>query len=140
MYTLQETVCFRLMLIRDKIQDYSKSYFQEIGITYGNYITLLVLHENPGITQTKLAELNHKDKNVIVQTIDKLEKKHYVERIRNGKDRRAYTLYLTRKGEEIIKKYWIVVANAEKALFKDISVEEFTFFCRIIDKLCAADH
>ena len=136
MCSLQETVCFKLVLIRDKVHNYAKPYFQEIGITYGNYVTLLMLYENPGITQAQLAELNHKDKNVIVQTIDKFEKKNYVERVRAKTDRRAYTLTLTKQGEEVIKKYWSVVTGAEKELFKDISDDELAFFRTVISKLC----
>lgn len=136
MYSLKETICFKLMLIRDKVHDYSKTYFQEIGITYGNYVTLLILYENPGITQAKLSELNHKDKNVIVQTIDKFEKKNYVKRIRAETDRRAYTLYLTETGNEVVRKYWDVVVGAETELLKNISDEELADFCKIINKLC----
>ena len=136
MYSLKETICFKLMRIRDKVHDYSKTYFQEIGITYGNYVTLLILYENPGITQAKLSELNHKDKNVIVQTIDKFEKKNYVKRIRAETDRRAYTLYLTETGNEVVRKYWDVIVGAETELLKNISDEELADFCKIINKLC----
>ncbi|EET62898.1 transcriptional regulator, MarR family [Marvinbryantia formatexigens DSM 14469] len=136
MYSLQETICFKLMLIRDRVHEYAKPYFREIGITYGNYVTMLFLYENPGITQARLAELNHKDRNVIVQTIDKLEEKNYVKRVRAKHDRRAYTLYLTEQGEEVIRKYWNVVTDAEKNLSADISEEELTVFRSVIEKMC----
>ncbi len=136
MCKLNNTICFKLMFIRDKIHEYAKPYFQEIGITYGNYITLLLLYENPGITQVQLSEINHKDKNVIVQTLDKLEEKNYVKREKSENDRRAYALYLTKKGEEVVEKYWNIVIDAEKNLFKDISDEELALFKNVINKLC----
>ena len=136
MCKLNNTICFKLMFIRDKIHEYAKPYFQEIGITYGNYITLLLLYENPGITQVQLSEINHKDKNVIVQTLDNLEDKNYVKREKSENHRRAYALYLTKKGEEVVEKYWNIVIDAEKNLFKDISDEELALFKNVINKLC----
>ena len=136
MYSIKETICFKLMRARDRVHEKTKPYFQEIVITYGNYVTLLFLYENPGITQIRLAELNHKDRNVMVQTIDKFEKKNYVKRIRSENDRRAYTLYLTEQGEEIVRKYWDIVIDAEKFLFKDISDAELAIFQSILDRVC----
>lgn len=135
MYKLKDTICFKLMVIRDKIHDYSKKEFQEIGITYGNYVTLLLIYENPGITQAQLAEANRKDRNVISQTLDKLENKNLVERVRGAVDRRSFTLYLTKNGEDIIKKYWDIALGGEQELFKKLSKEEQTSFCAILDKL-----
>lgn len=136
MCSLKETICFKLMLTRDKVHEYARPYFQEEGITYGNYVTLLILYENPGITQVRLSELNHKDRNVIVQTIDKFERKNYVKRVRSENDRRAYLLHLTARGEEVVRRYWDVVTEAERSLLKDIPEEELAVFRSVIDRLC----
>ena len=135
MKSLKNTVCYKLMIMIDQIHNHSKKKFQEIGITYGNYVTMLFIHENPGISQASLADLNHKDRCVIGQIIDKLEEKQYVERVRVKKDRRAYTLYLTEDGEKIIEEYWNILLGGELALFGKISDEEKELFCNIIDKL-----
>lgn len=135
MKMLKETTCYKLMVIRDMIHDYSKKDFQEIGITFGNFITMVMIYENSGVTQAGLAELNHKDRNVIGQIIDKLEKKKYVERVREENDRRAYRLYVTELGESIIEQYWDIAFNGERDLFDKITTQEQETFCDILDKL-----
>lgn len=132
---LSDTICYKLMIIRDRIHEYTKRDFKNFGITYGNYVTLSIIYEHPGITQAKLAEFNHKDKNVIVQTLDKLEKNQLVNRIRDKKDRRAYTLQITQKGEEIIQHSQKIVANGEKTLLQNLTKEEQQQFIMILDKL-----
>ena len=135
MPTLQETVCFKLMVLRDAIHDHSKSRFQEIGITYGNYVTMLLIHEHPGVTQAGLAELNHKDRNVTGQTIDKLEKKQFVRRVREAQDRRAYTLYLTDEGERVVRDDWDTVVAGERQVLQKLSAEEQAQFRGLLDQL-----
>lgn len=132
---LQETICFKMMVIRDAIHDYSKKQFQELGITCGNYVTMLLIREHPGITQAGLAELNHKDRNVTGQTIDRLELKQYVRRVREAQDRRAYRLYLTDDGEKVIQDYWGTVMSGEKEILHKLSEEEETMFRTLLDKL-----
>lgn len=135
MMKLESTICFKLMVLRDAIHDYSKSRLQEIGITYGNYVTMLLIHENPGITQAGLADLNRKDRNVTGQTIDKLEKKQYVKRVREEQDRRAYTLYLTDDGEKVVRDYWDTVLSGEGEVLQKLSAEEQASFRTLVDKL-----
>lgn len=132
---LSHTICYKLIVLRDKIHEYTKNEFKEFGITYGNYVTLSIIYEHPGITQAKLAELNHKDKNVIVQTIDKLEKNQYVQRVRDEKDRRAYTLQMTPDGEAVINCSQQIVANGEKKLLQRLTEKEQQQFMALLDKL-----
>lgn len=135
MYSLKSTICFKLMMIRDRIQEVSKREFQKIGITYGNYVTMLLIYENPGITQAALAELNHKERSVTGQTVDKLEKKGYVRRVRDRNDRRAYTLYLSETGNHVIKKYWGLTLEGERHVLESLTKEEQEAFQKLLEKL-----
>lgn len=139
MYSLKETICYRLMVVRDKMHDLVKEELSQCGITYGNYVTMLILLEHPGITQAELAALNHKDRNVTGQTIDRLEGKAYVRRIRAPKDRRAYTLFLTPQGEKIVKGYWDRIMESEKQILKMLTKEEQDMFCRALEVLAGEE-
>lgn len=135
MYSLKSTICFKLMMIRDRIQEVSKREFQKIGITYGNYVTMLLIYEHPGITQAALAELNHKERSVTGQTVDKLEKKGYVRRVRDRNDRRAYTLYLSETGNLVIEKYWGLTLEGERHVLESLTKEEQEAFQKLLEKL-----
>ena len=115
---LHDTIIYKLLAVQKKLVAAVRSDYSEVDITHENYITLHFIYENPGISQTELSELNAKDKNVIVKTIDRLEKNGWVERTSAGKDRRTNSLYVTDAGEKIIKKYWSsLVERQEESLF-----------------------
>lgn len=134
---LRETFLYQLFAAKKKIVLAVKQDFKEVGITDENYITLCFIHENPGITQAALADLNQKDRNVIVKTIDKLEKMDLVRRKRDGKDRRSFLLYVTDAGDEIIRKYWKIMIKRQEEAFRALSEEEQKTLMSLLDKLLA---
>lgn len=134
---LRETFLYQLFAAKKKLVHAVKQDFKEVGITDENYITLCFIHENPGITQAALADLNQKDRNVIVKTIDKLEKMNLVRRVRDDKDRRSFMLYVTEAGEEIISRYWPIIIKRQEEAFRALSEEEQKTLMSLLDKLLA---
>lgn len=134
---LRETFLYQLFAAKKKLVQAVKQDFKEVSITDENYITLCFIHENPGISQTALADLNQKDRNVIVRTIDKLEKMDLVHRVRDEKDRRSFLLYATEDGENIIKKYWSIIIKRQEEAFCNLSEEEQKTLRLLLDKLLA---
>lgn len=135
MYSLEETICFQLLILRDKIHDALKEDFQVIGITYSNYVALLIIQEHPGLTQAELAQYNHKDRNVIGQTIDKLEEKGYVQRKKDPNDRRVYRLYVTEEGKKILESYGEKIRQSEDAILSMLDQEQRQIFCTALKEL-----
>ena len=116
-----------------------KSDFQELGITDENYITLHFIYENAGITQAELSDLNQKDRNVIVKTIDKLEKMGLVERRRSTTDRRSFCLFVTEEGEVVVHKYWGIVVKREQEALSALSEEEQKTLKYLLEKMTAEE-
>lgn len=135
MNRMQDTVCYKLTMAFNQILELSKDDFQEIGITRSNYATMHFIFEAPGITQAELADVMHKDRNVITKTIDKLEEKQYVQRVRGQKDRRSFALYLTETGERIIHDYWPVIVAGEEERLQRIPEEHRQLFVQMLDLL-----
>lgn len=135
MKIMKDTLSHRLLLLFQKIQETAKVDFRDRDITRGNCVTLCFIYENPGITQAELAELNHKDRNVIGKVIDKLEEKQYVQRVRGKKDRRSFSLYLTETGEKVCHEYWDLLTKGETEIRKRLTPEEQQSFDAILDKL-----
>ena len=103
---LHDTIIYNLIAVQKKLVSAVKTDFSEVDITHENYITLHFIYENPGISQAELSELNARDKNVIVKTIDRLQKNGWVERRPSADDRRTHSLFVTTEGKKIINKYW----------------------------------
>ena len=132
---LKDTYIYKLLSAKKKLIAAVRRDFEDVDITHENYITLHFIYENPGISQAELAELNAKDKNVIVKTIDRLEKNGWVERVRSPHDRRAYTLQITKSGEKIIYKYWDRLVERQKEALSGLSEKEQQTLYKLLEKV-----
>lgn len=135
MHYIKDILSYKLYTIFQQLVGASKNIYQEIGITRANYVTMHLIYEHPGITQTALALLNDKDRNVITKVIDKLEGKNYVRREPNLKDRRSFTLYLTAEGERIIRDYWPRFSQDEQDCLNKLTPEEQAQFLDMLERL-----
>lgn len=135
MQYLRDTLLYQLFAAKKKLVQAVKQDFKRVSITDENYITLCFIHENPGISQTALADLNQKDHNVVVRTIDKLEKASFVRRVRDERDRRAFLLYVTEEGERVIDQYWSIITKRQDEALCNLSAEEQTTLMALLDKM-----
>lgn len=105
------------------------------GITPEQYVTMMMLKENPGITQTQMAEKIFKDKTTITRGVDGLVDKGYVTKERDSTDRRAFNVTLTAEGQRVIEEVDAIVGPIiakQKAMY---SKEELAIFFRILTDL-----
>lgn len=72
-------------------------------VTIDQWVVVLQVHENPGISQKEVAVRTFKDAATLTRIIDLLEKKDYLQRLRNPNDRRKFELHLTGSGEQLVK-------------------------------------
>ena len=135
MNIVKESIGYKLHKICSQLQKSTQGILREVGITGDNYITMNYIYENPGITQAELADINQKDRNVIGKTIDKLEAKKLVKRIRGEKDRRSFRLYITETGKGVISKYWSVISKIEEKRLQKLNMEEQIKFVEMLEKI-----
>lgn len=135
MNTLKDTLCYKLLMIFSQIKEVSKNDFQKLGITRENYVMLRCVCENPGLTQAELADMVRKDRNVISKSIDKLEEKQYIERVRGKSDRRSFSLYLTKSGGEVAQEYWASLLAGEEERLQRLTGDEQKAFFEMLNKL-----
>ena len=132
---LRDTIIYKLLSAQKKLVAAVKTDFLDVDITHENYITLHFVYENPGISQTELAELNGKDKNVIVKTIDRLEKNGWMERRSEGADRRTNSLFVTDKGEKVIDRYWTSLVKRQNEALSPLTDDEKKHLDRLLGKI-----
>ena len=99
---------------------------------------LLMLYKNNSLTQIELARTLRLDRGSITRSIKKLEKNHYIKRVRDEKDNRVYHLILTEKGRNIKHELCNIFLKWSDILLQDFSDNEreliFNFLKKMIDR------
>ena len=107
----------------------------EIPLTPEQFLLIDLLWNHGSMSQQQLADMMHKDKNSVTQLVDAIERKGFVVRQQNAKDRRSNTLVLTKKAIELrdeAKKKGISILDE---MLEGISEEELRAFLTTLHKL-----
>ena len=96
---LRKQLCFPLYACaRETIKLY-KPWLDELGLTYTQYITMMVLWEHKAMTVKALGQELYLDSGTLTPLLKKLEEKGLVTRRRSEQDERNLIVTLTAKGE-----------------------------------------
>ena len=98
---LNNQLCFALYAATNSIIRYYRIYLNEIGITYTQYLVLLVLWESENCSIKKIAEVLKLDSPTITPIVQKLEKLSLVKRVRSTLDERVVIVSLTKAGIDL---------------------------------------
>lgn len=138
MYKFNEILNYKLNLILKTNGKLFSDVLKDANITSLNYGALVLINENPNITQIELAHLlNNMDRTTCSKVVEKLTELNYIVKTKSEKDKRAYTLEITDNGLEIIKKYWESRKNSEDFVLKSLTDTERETFNKLIDKIIA---
>lgn len=111
---------------------------EEFGITNEQWIVLKVILENPGASQTEIAEKSLKDKTNITRILDLLEKSAWIERRRDDRDRRMNRIHITGQGRQILKAVHPVTRKIDDVCTRHLTREEADALMRSLDAVCRA--
>src|ERR1700735_9956 len=75
---------------------------------------LLALAQNPGVTQSRLAQLVALDPTALGRILDRLEDSRWAKRHPHPGDRRARSLAITEEARALLPFMWCVVAVAQR--------------------------
>ncbi len=98
---LGNQLCFPLYAAARSITGLYTPYLKPLGLTYTQYIVLLVLWEKDGITVGEICEKVMLDNGTVSPLLKKLQQEGYVEKQRAADDERIVYVKLTRKGREL---------------------------------------
>lgn len=101
---LENQLCFPLYAASREIVKAYHPYLSEIGLTYTQYIALMVLWEDKKISVKGLGEKLHLDSGTLTPLLKGLEKKGYVTRTRSKEDERFLVVEITSEGEQLKEK------------------------------------
>ena len=98
---LTNQVCFPIYSVSRLLTKAYKPYLDKIGITYPQYLVLMVLWENNGITVNQISEKLLLNTNTISPLLKRIEKLDLIKRNRSKEDERSVIIQLTEKGEQL---------------------------------------
>ena len=101
---LGDQLCFSLYVCSKEIVRRYKPFLSDIGLTYTQYITMMVLWEQKRIKVHELGKFLYLDSGTLTPLLKLLEKDGLVVRERNSDDERVVYVSLTKKGEKLKEK------------------------------------
>ena len=104
-------------------------------ISPGQFGVLVLISENPGLSQSELGNAMGIDRSTMVAVIDRLESRNYVVRTPSPYDRRSYALQLSEEGQKVIKKIVPMIQDHEAAISKDLSKAELSQLIESLGKI-----
>ena len=101
MLKLGNQLCFPLYACSREIVKKYHPLLDEIGLTYTQYIVMLVMWEDRKISVKQLGERLYLDSGTLTPVLKSLEAKGFVTRRRSAEDERVLIVELTEEGESL---------------------------------------
>ncbi|MCM1162059.1 MAG: MarR family transcriptional regulator [Roseburia sp.] len=98
---LENQLCFPLYACSKEVIRRYKPYLDKLGLTYTQYIAMMVMWEKKEMTVKELGEYLYLDSGTLTPVLKKLEEKKYVLRERSKEDERSLIVSLTQEGEKL---------------------------------------
>ncbi|RHM54437.1 MarR family winged helix-turn-helix transcriptional regulator [Mitsuokella sp. AF33-22] len=95
---LDKQLCFPIYACARKIVAAYHPFLKAIGLTYTQYVTMMVLWEKKTISVRDLGHRLYLDSGTLTPVLKKLEQLGYIERRRSAEDERVVNAILTKDG------------------------------------------
>ena len=98
---LENQLCFPLYAASREVIKQYRPFLDELGITYTQYVTLMVLWEQRQISVKELGQRLCLDSGTLTPVLKSLEAKQYITRTRSKEDERVLIAAITPEGEAL---------------------------------------
>ena len=113
---LSNQLCFPLYACSREMIKLYKPWLDELGLTYTQYITMMVLWEHHATTVKSLGQELYLDSGTLTPLLKKLEDKGLVTRRRSEQDERNLIVTLTEKGAALREEALHIPAEMTKCV------------------------
>lgn len=98
---LENQICFPLYVCAKEVVRLYAPLLESLGLTYTQYIAMMVLWQHKGITAKQMGQILYLDSGTLTPVLKRLEEKGWVTRCRCQDDERNLWVCLTPEGEAI---------------------------------------
>ncbi len=133
MLKLENQLCFPLYACAREVVKKYKPLLDELGLTYTQYIAMMVLWEKKSINVKNLGECLYLDSGTLTPLLKKLELNGLVSRTRSVEDERNLIVTITDKGEGLKNEAMGIPLKLASCL--NLSSEEAKMLYRLLYKM-----
>lgn len=101
MLQLDRQLCFALYSASHAMSKAYKPHLDALGLTYPQYVAMLVLWERDGLTVSEIGERLYLDSGTLTPLLKRLEAAGYISRLRDVADERRVLIQLTAAGRKL---------------------------------------
>ncbi len=130
---LENQLCFPLYACSREIIKRYRPFLDEIGLTYTQYVTMMVLWAEKSISVKDLGQKLYLDSGTLTPVLKSLESKGYITRRRSTEDERVLIASVTESGEELMDAAEGIPQQIRKCM--QLTPEEFLLLYRLLYKL-----
>jgi len=98
---LENQICFPIYSVSRLITKAYKPFLDKLGLTYPQYLVLIVLWEDDGLSVNKISDKLMLDTNTLSPLLKRMEKMELLNRRRSSKDERSVEVHLTEQGKQL---------------------------------------
>lgn len=98
---LENQLCFPLYACAKEVVRRYREPLDKLGLTYTQYIVMMVLWEHGSMSERELGKKVHLDSGTLAPLLKRLEKQGYIKRIRPETNERKLSLELTAEGKAL---------------------------------------
>ncbi len=98
---LNNQVCFPIYACSKELVSRYGPYLKKLGLTYTQYIVMMVMWEKETVSSRELAESLHLDYGTLTPVLKRLESSGYLNRNRDPRDERLLLLTITEEGKAL---------------------------------------
>ena len=98
-----------ISLIHRQANVFFTKEFSKFGFGSGQYMFLIHLYKNDGISQEELSDLVNIDKGTTAKAIRRLEELNLIKRLKDSTDKRINRIYLTTKAINIKDEFFYIL-------------------------------
>ena len=102
---LDEQICLALYSASRAVTGLYRPALSKLGLTYPQYLVLLALWNDDGLTVSELGAQIHLDSGTLSPLLSRLERQDLVRRVRDDTDARRVTVHLTNAGDAMRREY-----------------------------------
>jgi DNA-binding MarR family transcriptional regulator len=108
--------CFPFYVIAKEITGLYRPFLDELGITYPQYLVMMVLWEKDGLTINQIGEKLYLDSGTLTPLLKRLEAKNIITRKRKKEDERVVEIFLAEQGSKLRDKACQIPAKMQEKL------------------------
>ena len=123
-YAFERELAFLLVDAGRKLNDSYDVSMKPLGLTRSQWRVVAYVSRTPGISQTELAESIECSRMAITSLLDRMESKDLVERRAVAGDRRVRAVFLTPKGESLVKQMNITAVSVLQQVFDNTTDQQ----------------